>query len=156
MGEVFSVNKNRPPQSTVTAVGGSSMYSCFYGLPLRFDAIHHCIHQFQLLFGGTGHFFDHLLGMFRVEAGQRFLQFFFALLCPGQDQEYFYVCPSFLRTGSIYAAKLVHYPSPDYGCAPFTMRKHRLLRSIRRAIRSTATAAARVATSSPLSASWMA
>lgn len=121
MGEVFSVNKNRPPQSTVTAVGGSSMYSCFYGLPLRFDAIHHCIHQFQLLFGGTGHFFDHLLGMFRVEAGQRFLQFFFALLCPGQDQEYFYVCPSFLRTGSIYAAKLVHYPSPDYGCAPFTM-----------------------------------
>ena len=39
--------------------------------------------------------------------GDVFYQFFFALLCPGQDQEYFYVCPSFLRTGSIYAAKLV-------------------------------------------------
>lgn len=121
MGEVFPVNKNRPLQSAVTAVGGSSMYSCFYGLPLRFDAIHHCIHQFQLLFGGTGHFFDHLLGMFRVEAGQRFLQFFFALLCPGQDQEYFYVCPSFLRTGSIYAAGPVHYPAPAHGCPSFTM-----------------------------------
>ena len=105
----------------MTAVGGSSMYSCFCGLPLRFDTIHHCIHQFQLLFGGTGHFFDHLLGVFRVEAGQRFLQFLFALLCPGQDQEYFYVCPSFLRTGSIYAAKPVHYPAPAYGCASFTM-----------------------------------
>ena len=97
------------------------MYLCFYILSLRFDAIHHCIHQFQLLFGGTGHFFDHLLGVFRVETGQRFLQFFFALLCLGLDQEYFYVCPSFLRTGSIYAAKPVHYPAPAYGCAFFTM-----------------------------------
>ena len=93
----------------MTAVGGFSMYLCFYILSLRFDAIHHCIHQFQLLFGGTGHFFNHLLGIFCVEAGQRFLQFFFALLCLGQDQEYFYVCPSFLRTGSIYVAGLVLY-----------------------------------------------
>ena len=97
------------------------MYSSFYSFPIRFDAIHHCIHQFQLLFGGTGHFFDHLLGVFRVEAGQRFLQFFFALLCFGQNQEYFYVCPSFLRTGSIYAAKPVHYPAPAHGCPSFTM-----------------------------------
>lgn len=97
------------------------MYLCFCGLFLRFDDVHHCIHQFQFMLGGTRHFFDHLLGVFCVATGQRFLQFFFALLCPGQDQEYFYVCPSFLRTGSIYAAKLVHYPSPDYGCASFTM-----------------------------------
>ena len=97
------------------------MYSYFCSLLLCFDAIHHCIHQFQLLFGGTGHFFDHLLGVFRVEAGQCFLQFFFALLCLGQDQEYFYVCPSFLRTGSIYAAKPVHYLAPAYGGASFTM-----------------------------------
>ena len=85
------------------------MYSCFCGLPLRFDAIHHYIYQYQLLFGGTGHFFYHLPGVFCVETGQRFLQLCFALLCPGQDQEYFYVCPSFLRTGSIYVAGLVLY-----------------------------------------------
>ena len=101
---------NRPPQSAVAAVGGFSMYSCFCGLPFRFDSIHHCIHQFQLLLGGTGHFFNHLPGVFCVEAGQRFLQLFFSLLCPGQDQENLYVCPSFLRAGSIYAAGPVHYP----------------------------------------------
>ena len=67
------------------------------------------------------HFFYHLLGMFCVETGQRFLQFFFALLRLGQDQENFYVCPSFLRTGSIYAVGPVHYPTPAYGCPSFTM-----------------------------------
>ena len=97
------------------------MYSGLCGSFLRSDAVYRRIHQLQLLPGRTGQLFDHLLGVFRVEAGQRFLQFFFALLCLGLDQEYFYVCPSFLRTGSIYAAKPVHYPAPAYGCASFTM-----------------------------------
>ena len=85
------------------------MYSCFCGLPLRFNAIHHRIHQLQLLFGGTGQFFNHLLGVFCVETGQRFLQLCFALLRFGQNQKNFYGCPSFLRTGSIYVAGLVLY-----------------------------------------------
>lgn len=103
--------QNRPPQSVVTAAGNSSMYSYVCGLLLCFDAIDHRIHQFQLLFGGTGHLFNHLLGVLCMEMGQRFLQFRFALLRPGQDQENFDICPSFLRAGSIYAAGLVLYPT---------------------------------------------
>lgn len=86
------------------------MYLCFCGLLLCFDAINHRIHQFQLLFGGTGHLFNHLLGVLCMETGQRFLQFCFALLRPGQNKENFDICPSFLRAGLIYAAGLVHYP----------------------------------------------
>lgn len=87
------------------------MYSWFCDLLLCFDAVYHRIHQLQLLFGGTGHLFNHFLGVLCVKAGKRFLQLCFALLRFGQNQKNFYVCPSFLWNGSIYAVGLVHYPA---------------------------------------------
>ena len=85
--------QNEMPLSSKSKVLLAKNGRYFTGFSFRLDAVYHRIDQLQLLFGGTGHLFNPLLGMLCVKASKCFLQLRSALLRLGQDQENVYVRP---------------------------------------------------------------